>query len=138
MKKELKIKADIENLDNVLNFLESCMDEVGANLKTKISISVACEEIYVNIAHYAYPNNIGYTKVIFEYFEINNDIKITFLDNGLPFNPMDRTLPDTTLSAEEREIGGLGILMVKKSMDNVIYVYENNNNNLSLIKKINK
>ena len=91
--------------------------------------------VFVNIAHYAYPNGDGEIKVMVGFDEKDKAFTFRLIDEGIPFNPLLRDDPDITLSAEERNIGGLCILITKKTMDNVMYSYENKQNILTIIKK---
>ena len=94
------------------------------------------EEIYVNIAHYAYESEMGMATIRVEVGGEPLQVKITFIDNGTPYDPLKKADPDTTLSAEARQIGGLGIFMVKKSMDDVKYQYIDGQNILTISKKL--
>ena len=97
---------------------------------------VAVEEIFVNIAHYAYGGNPGEAVIGLDVIPNPKSCRIVFRDRGVPYNPLEKTDPDITLSAEEREIGGLGIYMVKQSMDKVEYRYEDGYNILTIEKNI--
>ena len=97
-------------------------------------INVVTEEVFTNISHYAYNENIGKMRLSVEYKD--GDIILKFIDYGIPFNPLLKKDPDISLSANERQIGGLGIFMVKKIMDEAKYKYENGQNILILRKSI--
>ena len=101
-----------------------------------MQITVAVEEIFVNIAHYAYSPETGEARVLCEAREDPLSMSITFLDAGRKFNPLENEEPDTALSAEERDIGGLGIFLTKKFMDNVEYSYEDGKNIFKMQKKL--
>lgn len=131
--KELRIEALIENLDKVQAFVEELLEEAGCPMKLMISINIAVEEIYVNIASYAYPSGPG--EAIIRMDVKDNEATIIFEDSGVPYDPLAKEDPDITLSAEERQIGGLGIYMVKKSMDSMEYEYRDNKNILTIRKK---
>ena len=134
---DLKIPAEVEKLPEVLSFLEAHLEAADCSMKAQMQITVAAEEIFVNIASYAYAPGTGTATVR---LEISGDPKaavITFLDSGAPFDPLATEDPDVTLSAEERDIGGLGIYMTKKTMDEVRYEYKDGQNVLTLIKQIN-
>ena len=106
-------------------------------MKAQIQISVAIDEVLNNIASYAYGGDTGQVTVRLEIAEEDRkSVHISFIDTGIPYNPLEREDPDITLSAEKREIGGLGIYMVKKSMDSVEYQYENGHNILTIKKDI--
>ena len=130
----LKIDATLENLRQVLAFVEENLEKAGCSLKAQTQITVAVEEIFVNIASYAYAPGTG-TAVI-DMAVGDGMAEIVFRDSGTPFNPLAKADPDVTLGAAERQIGGLGIYMVKKSMDDVAYRYEDGENILTIRKKI--
>ncbi|MBO4429307.1 MAG: SpoIIE family protein phosphatase [Clostridia bacterium] len=134
--KELTIAAKTENLDEVLAFVDSHLDENICSPKVKMQIDVAVEELYVNIAHYAYNPEVGPATVRVEVEEDPPAVAITFIDHGVPYDPLAKADPDITLSAEERQIGGLGIFMVKKSMDNIDYEYRDGQNILRIKKNM--
>ena len=92
--------------------------------------------IFINIAHYAYGDGEGEADVVIGFDENSREVTFRVSDKGIPFNPLDRPDPDITLPAEEREIGGLGILITKKTMDSVTYTNENGENVLTMVKKI--
>ena len=134
--KEIIVKAEIANLDEVNRFIENQLEEHDCSPKVQIQIALAVEEIFVNVAHYAYKSEEGIVTIRTEIHEQPRAISITFIDSGVPYNPLEKEDPDITLSAEEREIGGLGIFMVKQSMDDISYEYAGNRNRLTIIKKI--
>ena len=92
------------------------------------------EELFVNVASYAYPSGSGSVTIDMEITEEPAAAVITFTDSGIPFNPLKKDDPDIALSAEERQIGGLGIYMVKKSMDDIAYAYRDGRNVLRIVK----
>lgn len=131
---ELKLAAKLDNLNKVLAFIEETIEPVECPMKVKLQIDVAVEEIFVNIANYAYGDGEGYAIIKVELFDDPKRVSITFVDEGCPYDPLKKEDPDVTLSASERQIGGLGIFMVKKSMDDMIYEYKNNQNHLTIVK----
>ncbi len=133
---ELTLEARVENLDEVLAFVDSHLEQLNCPLKAKMQIDVAVEELYVNIAHYAYNPTVGSATVRVEVLQNPLAVSITFIDHGIPYDPLKKPDPDVTLSAEEREIGGLGIYMVKKSMDGIDYEYKDGQNILRIQKNI--
>ena len=135
--KELTVAATLDNLGTVQRFIEYELELSGCPLKAVMQISVAVEEIYVNIAHYAYNPEIGEATVRCEVGGEPVHVVIQFMDSGKPFDPLGKPDADTSLSAEERGIGGLGILMVKKSMDQVDYAYAHGKNILTIRKELN-
>lgn len=134
--KRLVIEASDKNLDQVPAFVEEQLDALNCPAKTKIQINVAVEELFVNIARYAYDPAVGTAEVK---VSVKNDpltVEITFIDEGKPYDPLAKSDPDVTLSAEERPIGGLGIYLVKKNMDDVRYQYVGGRNILTIQKKL--
>ena len=125
---ELTVEAKDENLAQVMAFIDGQLETLDCPLKAQMQIDVAAEEIFVNIAHYAYAPETGPATIRVETAPEQRTVTITFLDGGVPYNPLAKPDPDVTLSAEERQIGGLGIYMVKKSMDEVQYEYRNGQN----------
>lgn len=134
--KELLIEAKDENLYQVLDFVNEQLDACECPPATKITVDIAVEEIFINIAHYAYNPEVGPATIRAEVIDEPLSVKLTFVDNGVPYDPLAKADPDITLSAEEREIGGLGIFMVKKSMDNVSYEYKDGQNILTIQKNL--
>lgn len=129
-----KFIAEKKELDNVIKFINSEIEK-DVDKKTLMKIDVVIEEIFVNIASYAYKKDEkGFVDISIK--NENNKIIISFEDMGVPFNPLLKENPDITLSAENREPGGLGIYMMKKMMDNVEYVYKDNKNILIIEKNI--
>ena len=132
--RELKIDAKTENLPEVLAFLEEQLETVNCPASTRIQLDIAVEEIFVNIAHYAYNPKVGTAVVRIEVLPDPPTVDITFIDEGVPYDPLAKEDPDITLSDDERDFGGLGIFMVKNSMDDVTYEYRNGHNILTLKK----
>ena len=134
IRNELETQADRAALPEVLSFIEKYLEEIGCSPKIQMQIAIAAEEIFVNIANYAYSPGRGKATVRVEVYEDPVTVTITFMDNGKPFDPTKKTDPDVTLSADERDIGGLGIFMTKKIMDDVSYEYSEGRNILTLKK----
>ena len=132
--KELTLEARIQNLQQVLDFVDDFLLTLNCPMKLQMQIDVAVEEIFVNIASYAYDPGTGPVTVRMEKAEDPKAVIITFVDKGVPYDPTAKPDPDVTLSAEERSIGGLGIYMVKKSMDSMTYEYTDGQNILHLAK----
>ena len=128
--------AKIESLNEVLGFVEEMLEGFECPMKIQMAICVAIEEVFVNIAHYAYPESVGDMTLHIGLDEESRAITFRVTDKGVPFDPLKRPDPDITLSAEEREIGGLGIFIAKNTMDSLTYAYENGENILTMIKKI--
>ena len=133
--KEITIEASVDNLSRVLSFVDAELEALDCPTKTQLQLDIAVEELFVNIASYAYAPGTGSAAIRFEAEQEPKAAVITLIDSGTPYNPLARKDPDVTLSAEERQIGGLGIYMVKKSMDEVTYEHTDGKNVLR-IKKI--
>ena len=131
-KSKKTFNADVKELDNVLSFVHGIIDG-KVNNKISMKLDVVIEEIFVNICNYAYEES-GFADI--EVLLNKNKLSITFIDEGIPFNPLEKDEPDISLSSEDRKVGGLGIFMVKKIMDNVEYKYENNKNILIIEKDL--
>lgn len=136
MANEIEIKALTENLQEVISFVDGHLEDMGASMKAQMQIDIAVEELFVNIAHYAYAPDAGEAVISVAKDKEKNQISITFADSGKPYNPLEKPDPDVTLSAEERSIGGLGIFMVKKSMDDMRYEYKDGQNILTITKRL--
>ncbi|MCI8797516.1 MAG: ATP-binding protein [Dorea sp.] len=136
MKYEITVPAELGKLKDVNDFIVERLNELDCSPRAQIQLEIAIEEIFVNIAHYAYNPVIGKATVRMDVDEVANTVFLRFEDEGTPYNPLAREDPDITLGAEERGVGGLGIYMTKKSMDDVEYSYENGKNILVITKKI--
>ena len=128
--------AKVEALSDVLGFVDQMIDSFGCPMKIQTALCVAIEEVFVNVAHYAYGGAEGDMALAIGFDEESRTITFRMTDKGIPFDPLKKPDPDITLSAEEREIGGLGIFITKKTMDSVTYTYENGENILTMTKKI--
>ena len=128
--------AKTESLSEVLGFVEETLEGFECPMKIQTAICVALEEVFVNVARYAYPDSEGDMTLHIGFDEQSRDVTFRMSDKGIPFDPLKKPDPDITLSAEEREIGGLGIFITKKTMDAVTYAYEKGENILTMIKKI--
>ena len=127
--------AKIEALSDVLGFVDRTLESCGCPMKIQTALCVAIEEVFVNVAHYAYGDGEGDVTLGIGFEEESHNITFRMADKGTPFDPLQKPDPDITLSAEEREIGGLGIFITKKTMDTVTYAYENGENVLTMSKK---
>ncbi|MGN0316320.1 MAG: ATP-binding protein [Lachnospira sp.] len=145
--KEIRVDALISNIPAITQFVDEELESHNCPVKVQMQMDIAIDEIASNIAYYAYReqvDNAGNIRkdIVVELDIVSvsdipdkmNKIIITFKDGGTPYNPLKKKDPDVTLSAEERDIGGLGIFMVKKSMDDMIYEYKDKQNILTLIK----
>ena len=134
--KELTIAATVENIEAVTEFVDAQLEALDCPMKAQMQINIAIDELFSNIAHYAYAPEVGEATVRVEVDEDPLSVILTFIDGGKPYDPLSNADPDTTLSAEERSIGGLGIFMVKKTMDAIAYRYEGGKNILTIRKKL--
>ena len=134
----LRVPAVKESLAEVLSFVDRHLEEAACPFGIQMQIDVAMEELFVNIACYAYVPESGDAELSIHFEGDPKETVITLSDTGRPFNPLEKTDPDITLSADEREIGGLGIFIVKKSMDTVEYRRENGKNILTIRKSFKK
>lgn len=130
---EASFPATNSALQEIISFIEGELEKREIPIKEKMQISMATEEIFTNIADYAYPGRTGNVKI--EIKIQDNTISISYKDSGIPFNPLSKDDPDIHTSVEERNIKGIGILMVKKTMDDVSYQYKDGMNILTIVKK---
>lgn len=134
MKTEWIGEAAPGNLDAVQAFVGERLEALGVPQKTRLQIAIAVEEVFVNIAYYAYAPGTGEAVVGVEISEAPAVVTLSFADRGRPYDPLKKADPDVTLDADEREIGGLGIFMTKKLMDEMRYDYRDGQNILTLKK----
>ena len=136
---EKEFIAKVDELPKVTSFIENELEKLEFSFKIITQFNLVVEELFVNVASYAYKENEnGKCKISINYDKDKQEVKLSMEDNGIKFNPLEKEDPDTTLSVEDRKIGGLGILLVKKNMDNIEYKYEDNKNILILSKKVKK
>ncbi|MCF0111057.1 MAG: ATP-binding protein, partial [Erysipelotrichaceae bacterium] len=129
-------ETKLEDIPEITEFVESELEKMGCPVKTVYQMNIAVDEICSNIIKYAYPKKPGSLTVTMFEKKYPHTLAIRFEDEGIPYNPLTKEDPDVTLSAEERQIGGLGIFMVRKMMDDVRYKYENDRNILTIYKKL--
>ena len=134
--RELTVDAIIENIEKVTDFVNEELEKLDCSPKAQIQIDVAIDELFGNIAHYAYNPNVGTATIRMEVVQDPMAVVLTFIDHGIPYDPLAKEDPDIKLSAEERKIGGLGIYMVKKRMDEITYEYKDGQNILRIKKNI--
>ncbi len=131
--RSIKVDASVDQLPQVLGFIEGELEAVDCQMQVMSQIAIAVEEVFVNIAQYAYAPGSGSATVS---IATEGGVVIRFEDTGFAYNPLEKADPDTSLGAEQRQIGGLGIFMVKKLMDDVQYSREDNRNILTIRKAI--
>lgn len=133
---EITVTADLSNLDIVTDFIDERLAADHCRAGALIQINVAIDEIFSNVAHYAYTEGSGKVTIKYDFWPESSRVSISFTDSGIPFNPLEHEDPDITLSLAEREVGGLGIMMVKKTMDSVGYRFDDGCNILTIEKTI--
>lgn len=133
---ELILDAIAENIPVVTAWVDKQLEQIDCPMKAQMQIDIAIDELFSNIAFYAYKPQTGSATVRLEVLENPKAVLITFIDQGIPYDPLAKEDPNTKLSVEEREAGGLGILMVKKTMDEVFYEYKDGQNILTIKKNI--
>ncbi len=134
MVQTIQISARIEEMNKVTEFVSDILEKYDCSPKSQIQLEVAIDEILSNIVHYAYGEQTGIVTVECDIQE--GKAQLCFIDSGVPYNPLVKEDPDVSLSVNERAIGGLGIFMVKKSMDDMQYEYKDNCNRLTIVKTI--
>lgn len=132
---ELTVDAVISSTTAVTSFVDQQLEALDCPMKAQLQIDVALDELFSNIANYAYPEGGGKATIRFSCDE-SRVVSITFADQGIPYDPLQKPDPDVTLSAAERSIGGLGIFLVKKTMDDMFYEYKDGQNLLTIRKQI--
>ncbi len=136
MKCHIEILATVENWNSVFKFLHKFISKITVDGKLKSEILISAEEIFVNVAKYAYPNSCGKIYVCAEFDFQREILCLKFKDQGIPFDPTKNPRPNISKNLKERKIGGLGIFMVKKMVDDMKYCYKNGSNHLLITKKI--
>ena len=134
--KTLTLEATVENISRVTAFIDEALEALDCPMKAQMQIDVAIDEVFANIASSAYAPDTGSATVNFAFDAPTRTASVTFVDSGVAYDPLQKADPDITLSAEEREIGGLGIFLVKKTMDAVEYERRDGQNVLTIRKKI--
>lgn len=134
--KEMTLEATVDNIRTVTEFVDTELESLDCPLKAQTQIDIAIDELFGNIAYYAYDPEVGPATVRVEVEQDPLAVIITFIDNGKPYDPLAAKDPDTTLSADERAIGGLGIFLVKKTMDDISYEYKDGRNILRIKKHL--
>jgi anti-sigma regulatory factor (Ser/Thr protein kinase) len=131
--KEIVVDSKFENVRALTEFVESSLEPYHPSMKAVTQIGVAIDELFSNVVRYSGSANM---KLI---LHVNEDVltaELTFIDEGVAYDPLSKADPDVTLSADDREIGGLGIFLVKKIMDGVEYKRDGQKNVLTVVKKL--
>ena len=133
---ELNLEASVTNIPAVTDFVNAILEELDCPIKARLQIDVAIDELFSNIAQYAYAPGTGTATVRVETEQDPRAVILTFIDRGVPYDPLAAEDPDITAPAEERSIGGLGVFLVKKTMDDVRYEYREGQNILRIMKRM--
>lgn len=134
--KELTVDATIESIPVITEFIDEQLERLDCPMKALMQINIAIDELFSNIVHYAYHPEVGPATVRVEVLKTPLSVVITFIDQGVPYDPLAKADPDISLSANEREIGGLGIYIVKKNMNEISYEYKDGRNILKIRKEL--
>lgn len=133
--KEITLPAKIENVEKVTAFVDEYLETLSFPIKLQLQIDIAIDEIFSNIVYYAYSDGaIGNATIKIEKYDEPERVEISFIDEGMPYNPLAKEDPNVSLAASDREIGGLGIFIVKKSMDEIKYEFLDGKNVLTIVK----
>ncbi len=134
--RELTLEAKAENLKKVLTFVDEYLEQLDCSLKSQMRLDVVVEELFINIASYAYAPGTGDATIRIEAEPESRTVRVTFIDSGIPYDPLKKPDPDITLSADKRKIGGLGIFMAKRIMDDMQYERRDGKNILTIRKEL--
>ena len=132
--KELTVEAIVKQIETVTEFVNAELEKLDCPMKARIQLDIAIDEIVSNIAYYAYGEKTGTVTVRIEALQEENGVQLMFLDSGVPYDPLTRQDPDISAEIEERKEGGLGIFLVRKTMDDMKYEYKDGQNCLTIRK----
>ena len=134
--REITVAATTSSISEVTVFVDEELERLDCPSKANMQLDICIDEIFGNIAHYAYGSGSGDATVRLDFDETERLLSLTFIDSGSPFDPTDTPEPDTTSPLEERPIGGLGLFMVRKMVDAMEYRREDEQNILTIRKRI--
>ena len=134
--KEWTFEAKIDRIPWLTEQVDGLLEGLDCPMKAQMQIDVAIDEWMANIASYAYGNGVGEVTVRFDFQPDDRTVVLTFIDSGVPYDPLAKPDPDVTLSVDKREVGGLGIFMIKKTMDDMTYARRDGHNVLTIRKRI--
>lgn len=134
--KELTVDATLENIPVITEFVDELLSQYQCPMKAQAQIDIAIDELFSNIVHYAYHPGVGPATVLVEVIPEPLAVVITFIDQGIPYDPLSKVDPDVTLAANDRVPGGLGIYIVKKNMSEITYEYKDGKNILRIRKDL--
>ncbi len=132
----ITIEANVSNIERVTEFVNDALDALGCSRRSRTQIDIALDELFANIALYAYGKGTGMATVRVRKAPKPGFVNVILEDKGMPFDPLKQEEPDVTLSLSERAIGGLGIFMVRKTMDDVAYEYRDGTNIVTITKAL--
>lgn len=127
-------EATLDDIPEVTDFVEDALDVMGCPQADKLKIDIIVDEIFSNICNYAYEGKPGIAAIIIEETQDPHGVRLIFADKGMPYNPLEKEDPDISMALEDRAIGGLGVFMVKQSVDEINYSYSNGRNILTVKK----
>ena len=133
---KITLPAVIESIETATDFVNGVLEDVGCSMRAQMQLAIALDELMSNVAHYAYKSGQGDVTVSIEILKDPKRAVLTLTEEGAPYNPLEKEDPDVTLSAEKRKIGGLGIFIVKRSMDDMTYEYKDGKNIVTVVKYI--
>ena len=134
MQDELTIDATVDNIPIATDYVTAQLEKYDCPMRTQLQITIAIDELFGNIARYAYDSFTGPATVRVKVVEDPLSAEITFIDHGIPYDPLAKDDPDLELGSDERQIGGLGIFMTKEIMDDIRYEYRDGKNVLTIVK----
>ncbi|MDE6742634.1 MAG: ATP-binding protein [Lachnospiraceae bacterium] len=132
----ITVEAVMGNLEEIRSFVRKKLNETEGDMLSCITLEMVVEEIYTNIASYAYGKHTGIVTVKYSAKQEPLELIVTFMDHGIPYNPLEHKDPDIKAPLEERKIGGNGILMAKKMMDDMQYEFKDGMNILTIRKLV--
>ena len=131
---KITLPAAIENIETATDFINGILERADCPMRTRMQLDIALDELMSNVAMYAYAPETGDVTVALKILDNPRRAVLTITDKGVPYDPLQKEDPDVTLSADEREIGGLGIFIVKQSMDDMTYAYKDGKNIVTIVK----
>ena len=133
---KITLPAVLDKIETATDFINGILEDANCPMSARMQLDIALDELMSNVARYAYASGEGDVTVSLEILESPRRAVLTITDSGVPYDPLKKEDPDITLSAEERKIGGLGIFIVKRSMDKMSYAFKNGKNIVTIVKKL--
>ncbi len=132
----ITLPATIKSIEFATDFLVGMLERAACPMRAQTQLCIALDELMSNVARYAYVRSKGDITLSVEILDDPRRVVVTLTDSGIPYDPLQKEDPDVSLSADERGIGGLGIFIVKRSMDELSYEYKDGKNVVTIVKKI--